>query len=299
MTGHENPNPAPERVSVWASGQRPAALQRRGRYTPSSVDHPAKMLPAIAAHAVQTYTRPGEWVLDPMCGIGTSLVEAAHAGRHGLGLELEETWAEITRTNLELAAAHGAQGSGRVHTGDARVLPAVLAEQGWAGRARLLVTSPPYGSMTHGRVRTRRDGAGKVDKWSHRYSSAPEAAQLAYQKPDRLLESFTRILAASRVLLAPDAHVVVTARPFRLRGRLVDFPGQVAQAAQAAGLEPVERCVALLCGIREDRLVTRASFFQMVETRRLREQGLPVSVIAHEDVLVLAAGETAGERSPR
>ncbi|MUL41625.1 hypothetical protein FZ103_10625 [Streptomonospora sp. PA3] len=296
MTHREHEPPArcgPGRSSVWATGNRPAALQRRGRYNPTSVDHPAKMLPAIAAHAITAYTRAGEWVLDPMCGIGTTLVEAAHTGRHALGIELEPSWAEIARTNLELAARHGAPGTARVHTGDARDLPARLAEQGWAGRAALLVTSPPYGAMTHGRVRTRRDGAGKVDKWSHRYSPVPEAAQLAYQKPAVLLESFTRILAAARVLLRPGARVVITTRPYRLRGRLVDFPGQVTRAAEAAGLVAVERCVALLCGIREGRLVSRASFFQMVETSRLRREGWPVAVIAHEDVLVLANPESA------
>jgi DNA modification methylase len=28
-------------------------------------------------------------VLDPMCGIGTTLVEAVHLGRHAIGVEYE------------------------------------------------------------------------------------------------------------------------------------------------------------------------------------------------------------------
>ncbi|GAA4898170.1 TRM11 family SAM-dependent methyltransferase [Streptomonospora salina] len=297
MTREEpsTPDGRPAWTTVWATGQRPAALQRRERYTPGSVDHPAKMLPATAAHAITAYTRPGQWVLDPMCGIGTTLIEAAHTGRNGLGIELEPAWADIARTNLAHAADQNAAGSGEVHTGDARTLPKTLAEQGWAGRASLLLTSPPYGSMTHGRVRTRRDGAGKVDKWAHRYSPTPEAAQLAYQKHDDLLDSVTRMLAAARALLEPGARVVVTVRPFRLRGRLIDFPGQVTRAARRAGLQPRERCVALLCGIREGRLISRASFFQMVETTRLRRSGLPVGVTAHEDVLILANPAPAAE----
>jgi len=34
------------------------------------------MLPAIAATAITRYTEPGDLVADPMCGIGTTLVEA-------------------------------------------------------------------------------------------------------------------------------------------------------------------------------------------------------------------------------
>jgi hypothetical protein len=33
--------------------------------------------------------RPGDLVLNPMCGIGTTLVEAVHAGRDPIGVEYE------------------------------------------------------------------------------------------------------------------------------------------------------------------------------------------------------------------
>jgi len=76
-------------TSVWLTGQRSAPVQRRGRYLAASTQHPARMLPAIAAHAVAVYTRPGDLVADPMCGIGTTLIEAVHQGRDALGVELE------------------------------------------------------------------------------------------------------------------------------------------------------------------------------------------------------------------
>uniref|UniRef100_UPI0024579F8A TRM11 family SAM-dependent methyltransferase n=1 Tax=Nocardia wallacei TaxID=480035 RepID=UPI0024579F8A len=95
VTGH---TPA---ASVWATGQAAPAAQRvRGRYHPDSVKHPAKMLPAIVQHAVQAYTRPGDLVLDPMCGIGTTLVESLHLGRRVVGVEYEARWAELARSNL-------------------------------------------------------------------------------------------------------------------------------------------------------------------------------------------------------
>jgi hypothetical protein len=48
----------------------------------------------------------------------------------------------------------------------------------------------------------------------------------------------------------------------------------------------VDRCAALLCAVRGGEVVSRVSFFQMIETRRLRRQGRPVHVIQHEDALV-------------
>ena len=56
--------------------------------------------------------------------------------------------------------------------------------------------------------------------------------------------------------------------------------------AEAAGLILYERNAALLVGLREDRLVPRPSFFQLDRVRKARARGLPLRIIAHEDVLV-------------
>ena len=84
---------APLPLSVWPTAQQPAATQRAGRYLPGSTAHPAKMLPAIARQAIAAYSHPGDLILDPMCGIGTTLVEAIHLGRTAIGIELEARWA--------------------------------------------------------------------------------------------------------------------------------------------------------------------------------------------------------------
>src|SRR5690348_10822653 len=107
--------------TVWATAQDSPTVQRRGRYVPESVAHPAKMLPAVAAHAIAAYTQPGDLVLDPMCGIGTTLVEALHQDRRAVGVEYEIRWAELARANVDLTGPLR-RGAGRVFTGDARHL---------------------------------------------------------------------------------------------------------------------------------------------------------------------------------
>jgi DNA methylase len=96
-------------VSVWACAQQPGPVQRRNRYLPESAAHPAKMLPALARQAIATYTAPGELVLDPMCGIGTTVVEAVHLGRDGLGVDFEPRWAALAQANVDLARSQGAR----------------------------------------------------------------------------------------------------------------------------------------------------------------------------------------------
>src|SRR5262249_59318588 len=102
-----------------------------------------------------------------------------------------------------------------------------------------------------------------------------------------LLEGPADILRACLPLLAPGAVVVLTTRPYRHRGLLVDVPGAAQHTAATIGLRPVGRYVALLAGVRAGRLVPRASFFQLANIRR-HGGGQPLQIPAHEDVLVLA-----------
>jgi tRNA G10 N-methylase Trm11 len=242
------------------------------------------MLPALAAHAIAHYSRPGDVVLDPMCGIGTTLVEAVHLGRHAVGVEYEPHWMRTASRNLGHAFHHGAKGVGRVFCADARDLLRVVPEV-HHGRVALVVTSPPYGSSVHGRVRpTKETGRPHVEKFAHRYGTDP--GNLAHVGTERLMRAFTLILSRCRVLLRPGGTVVVTARPWRERGELVDLPSAVVAAGEAAGLMLTERCAALLAGVRDGHLVPRGSFFQLKNVRDARAAGIPLHLIVHEDVLV-------------
>jgi modification methylase len=271
-------------TSVWLTCQQPARDQRRGRYVPSTTRHPAKMLPALAAHAITTYTKPGDLVLDPMCGAGTTLVEAVRAGRHTIGVDIEPAFADLAQANLNLAERDGATGQGMVVCGDATELPRLLPRR-LRGTVDLVLTSPPYGQRTHGLVRSA-PGQG-VHKRHHRYGDST-GGNLAYAGWHGLLDGFGQIMAGCANMLRPGGTLIITSRPVRQRpDDLIDLPGQLLDAATAAGLEPVERCAALLAAVRNDRIVHRASMFALLAVRRARAAGIPVALVAHEDVYVL------------
>lgn len=274
------PDPA---VSVWTTAQSAPAAQRQGRYTPESTAHPAKMLPAVAAYAIAHYSEPGDLVLDPMCGIGTTLVEAVHAGRRAVGVEYEPHWVEVSRANLALARELGAEHEGRVLHGDARQIGSLLPPD-YVGQAALVVTSPPYGPSTHGQVAVA-PGHG-VQKYHHCYGNTLDRGNLANIGHHRLLAGLTRILAGLTPFLRPGGHIAITIRPWREHAELIDLPAQILTCGLHAGLIPAERCVALLARAAEHDLVPRGSFFQRDFIRKRREAGLPLHLIAHEDVLV-------------
>lgn len=275
--------------SVLLTGQTASRDLRRGRYTPASMEHPGKMLPTIPRYLTATYTQPGDLVVDPMAGIGTTLVEAMHLGRHGIGVEYENRWAQHAADNIRLATSQGATGTGEIYTGDARRLPALLPAD-VHGRVSLVITSPPYGPSTHGHVRTPGPRRGKVRKIHHRYGA--DAGNLAYTEHVELADGFTQILTGCAAVLRPGGYVAVTARPYRRRGELIDIPGMVAAAGLAAGLTLVEELVALIAGVRDGVLVPRASFFQMKNVRDAINTGDPQWLIQHEDLLLFQLRRT-------
>nr|WP_246198883.1 hypothetical protein [Actinomadura syzygii] len=221
--------------------------------------------------------------VDPMCGIGTTLVEAIHLGRNAVGVEYEPDFVHLTLGNLRHAHAQGASGRYQVACGDARNIATIYRDL--HGEAALVLTSPPYGARTHGHIRSGRDnGGGKVTKHHHRYST--DRSNLAHQPLPGLLDGFGRILVGSATLLQPGGVIGVTVRPIRVKGELIDLPGQVIRTAQCHGLNLTGRYAALLAGLRDGGLVNRASFFQMLETRRARDRGIPACASAHEDLLL-------------
>ena len=185
------------------------------------------------------------------------------------------------------ARRDGAAGNAEAIHGDARQLGGLLPP-GTAGTAALIVTSPPYGPRIHGQVKAEaRAGGGKVTKWDNSYGTDP--ANLASRRLDYLFEAWPRSSPRPGRCCGPGGIAVITTRPWRQRGELVDFPGAVLATGAAAGLIPVERCVALLAGLRGGTLVPRPSFFQLRNLREARARGKPWHLIAHEDVLIFRA----------
>lgn len=61
--------------------------------------HPyaAKFIPQIPRLVIQTYSRPGQTVLDPFCGSGTTLVESKLLGRASIGVDINPIGAFMSK----------------------------------------------------------------------------------------------------------------------------------------------------------------------------------------------------------
>jgi len=267
-------------LTVWPTGQRdPSTQLRDSGCVPGTDADTDRIPPAVAAFAIATYTRPGDLVLDPDCGAGTVLVEALRAGRHALGLTTRTRWWTLARANVTAAKAAGAWRDGSVLDARPKVLATARAA-GLIGRVGLVLTA----------LRTAPD-------------DPTESGPSPDRSPDSALAEFAATLLYCEPLLRSGGHLAVVARPLRYPdGSLADLTTPLIAAATAAGLAPVERCIALTAGLRGSRLVTGASLAERRAAARARTAGTPTTLTVHHEVLVfqlahdaeLAAAAAAG-----
>ncbi len=72
---------------------------------PENTDHPTQKPEKLVAKIILAGTRPGDLVLDPFLGSGTTSVVAAKLGRRFVGVEIDETYCCLAEKRLRLAEA--------------------------------------------------------------------------------------------------------------------------------------------------------------------------------------------------
>jgi DNA modification methylase len=112
---------------------------RKQFFVPDSFAHPAKMDAQLLIRIVETYTEPGETILDPMAGSGTTML-ACMLGRNVILVELEEKFVKMCRDNWEQVRMRPqlgyTMGECVIMQGDARWLEGLLVDK--------CIFSPPF-----------------------------------------------------------------------------------------------------------------------------------------------------------
>jgi len=162
--------------------EQPEAFGRYKVFFPEeAVRHPAKAYTDVLEWLVKRYTKPGDVVLDPMAGTGSSGVVAALHGRHAILVDIEERFVEWMRKAKELVEKHQTltpKGKVTVIHGDARRLSQLLGEH-----VNTVITSPPYADSKKGGVA---DADKMADRWERHRSDAWNTWGSSAHTPGRL-----------------------------------------------------------------------------------------------------------------
>jgi hypothetical protein len=132
--------------SLWVFPERDSSGAHCANYH-------GNFVPQIPNQVMRRYSCPGEVVLDPFLGMGTTAIEGRRLGRHVIGIELQESVCRMARSRMHLEPnPHGTWS--RVICGDSRlsgvhsVARATLTELGRSG-VQLVIMHPPYHDIIH------------------------------------------------------------------------------------------------------------------------------------------------------
>jgi DNA modification methylase len=180
--------------------------------------HPAKFPETMAQEFIEFFTKPGETVLDPMAGTGSTLVAALRAGRSSYGIELNPKYAEIARQIIaEERAVLGEPVEGlrsEVITGNATNacgfdLPTF----------DYVLTSPPYWDMLHARgagTQKKRRSASDLDVF---YSDDPHDLGNLHDY-DEFLSQLAVIYTGLKPLLREKAYLTIIVKNVKKGGKI-------------------------------------------------------------------------------
>lgn len=168
--------------------------------------HIAKTPLHIARWAIQQYSEPGDWVLDPTIGAGTTAVEALTQGRNVAGMELE--YGSILKANVKKALRDGVEA--KVAQGDARNIEEFLAQLDQPRRKRtfkLIVNNPPYSGDVSAYPKRDKDGK-PIENMSYLYNKdLPNLAHL--KESDEYWRTIEDIYDACIARLERGGHFIV------------------------------------------------------------------------------------------
>jgi DNA methylase len=129
---------ASSKLLLMSPATRPSWFAIAGHLEPIPYHGPSdfRFPESVAQFALERWSKPHQWVLDPFAGFGTTLVVAERLGRHGVGFEVDPRRARFAASRLP---------DGRVLNIRSEEVP--LPPFPPFG---LLFTSPPYGSFRSG-----------------------------------------------------------------------------------------------------------------------------------------------------
>ncbi len=125
-----------ERGTVWS-------FPNRGNWATHKGDYPGNWSPYVPRNILLKYSAPGDWVLDPMVGSGTTLIEAKLLGRNAIGIDInyKATLLSMDRLNFNCPSCIP-HSKTRIYVGDARKMDKISDES-----VDLVLIHPPYANI--------------------------------------------------------------------------------------------------------------------------------------------------------
>jgi DNA modification methylase len=167
----------PENTTVWS-------FPERGNWATHSGKFRGNFAPQIARNLIINYTSEGDFVLDPMVGSGTTLIEAKLLNRNALGIDINPKAVELSNQALDFE--NQSKTNQRAKPGNAKDLSDTLQSS-----VDLIILHPPYLNII-------------------KYSNGTIAEDLSnISRVDRFCDEIEAVAREMKRVLKPNKHCAV------------------------------------------------------------------------------------------
>ncbi len=191
------------------------------------VQHPATFAESDIVRLLGFFTKSGERVLDPFVGSGSTLVACAQSDRNGVGIELIEHWADVSRERVAQKSLLAEQ---TVITGDARDVMPTFEDESFD----FVVTSPPYWAILRKdwdhKVKAERKAKGLKTRYSDEQNDLGNLPSY-----EEFLDEVGKVFRECRRVLRKKRYMCVIVSDFRHKSRFVAYHSDLASLIEPAG----------------------------------------------------------------
>ncbi len=198
--------------------------------------HPAVFPIALPKKCIELFTHPGELVLDPFVGIGTTLLAAKDLGRNAVGFDLNQKYIGFTNKRLaEQSLCFGEETKQIAICDDATNVSKYLKKE----TVSLCVTSPPYANMlNHERLnKSIRSDLRQNEHYKkvQQYSNDPR--DLGTMNIEEYVKALGTIYKGILPLLKPKAHCVINVNDLWENNHRYPTHAYIIEALEKVGYE--------------------------------------------------------------
>lgn len=165
----------------------PANLQHKLRS-----QHGGQKPPQLCADLIKIFTKSGQMVLDPLAGVGGTLLGAALSGRNAIGIELNQRWIDIYNEVCDLEGLQKFQ----VYNGDANIELSNIE----SNSIDFILTDVPYWIMDQvAKTRSSKDRKTNLSKFNNK----------SLQTKEEWLEEMKAIFTNAAPVLKDEGYMAV------------------------------------------------------------------------------------------
>jgi len=140
--------------TVWS-------FPKRGDWATHNPEYRGNFAPQIPRNIIEFFSKPGDLIIDPMCGSGTTLVEAKLLHRNAIGFDINPETVKIAKKNLKFE--YNSETEQKVKKGNARKIKSIKNKS-----VDLIITHPPYLNIvkySEGKIEGDLSNTGNVEKF--------------------------------------------------------------------------------------------------------------------------------------